>query len=169
MSEVIPFDQELDALFKGMEKPPAEAASRAGAGPLERLPTETDTAVPPEQLDALPRPGHIYRACPDHFSVAPLPTIFFLPGNGLPDGFSYSALERVRMVEGAKPGDGPILLLRFNTSVPVEVRVEGRGVLDLCDKVGRHLVHWLRAHPTGHDEGHGEVFIRRITISEIKP
>ena len=68
------------------------------------------------------------------------------------------------MVEPAEPGGSPVLMLRFNGSVVTEVRIEGRKMLGLCDMIGRHLVHWVRQHPGGKDDGRA-VLIPRITFA----
>jgi len=141
------------------EPPPVTHPSVAPAPP-------DDTLVSPEELAPLPQTGDAYEA---HSRVAgrPLATVFFLSKSGLPDGFCYAGFERVRMIETDRAGAGPALLVRFNGSVVYEVLIEGRNLLTLCSQIGRQVIHWVREHPTGRDDG-GPVFIRRITIREIE-
>jgi hypothetical protein len=151
-------------------------AAKAGARPgRETLPPEEprnagesdEAPVAPEELAPLPTAATPYKA---HSRLAnkPLATLFFLPEGQLPDGFSYAILERVRMGEPRTPGGSPDLLLRFNGSAVTEVRVEGRNLLELCELIGRHLIHWVREHPGGRDAGDGRVFVRRITFREVE-
>jgi hypothetical protein len=58
--------------------------------------------------------------------------------------------------------------VRFNGSVVKEMRIEGRNLLALCEWIGRHLILWLRTHPTGTDDRAGAVFIKRITITKVE-
>ncbi len=143
------------------QEPEAKPAADADAEPEE-------TPLSPEELAPLPQSGDAYVA---HSRPAsrPLATIFFLPKGGLPDGFSYASFERVRMVEAEQPGASPALLVRFNGSVVYEVVIEGRNLLGLCNQLGRHVIHWVREHPTGRDDGDDRaVFIRRIVIREVE-
>ena len=134
----------------------------------EQVPeSEPEPPISPDQLAPLPRYGDPYKA---HSLIAnkPLATVFFLPKGQLPDGFSYASLERLRLIEKEGPGGVLALLLRFNGSVVTEVLIEGRNLLGLCDRIGRHLIHWVREHPTGRDDVDSPaVFIRRITVREI--
>lgn len=174
--------QEMERMAREKAEPPADAARaarlpashaeaamhRQGKAPAEAVPEVDETPVPPEMLAPLPRADDDYKA---HARLAngPLLTIFFLGKGQLPDGFSYSNLERVRMAAPDVAGGGPMLLLRFAGSVTTEVRVDGRNMLGLCDLIGRHLIHWLREHPTGRDDGNDhEVFIRSITPRVIE-
>lgn len=144
------------------------AMPRPGKAPAEPAPEGDETPVSPEMLAPLPRAGDPYKA---HARLAngPLLSIFFLGKGQLPDGFSYSNLERVRMAAPDVTGVGPMLMLRFTGSETTEVRVEGRNMLGLCDLIGRHLIHWLREHPTGRDDGNDQaVFIRSITPRVIE-
>lgn len=130
--------------------------------------TATEPLLPPEELVALPKSSDAYEP---HSRPAsrPLATIFFLGSSGLPDGFSYAGFERVRMVEQDKAGGSPALLMRFNGSVIYEVLIEGRNLRLLCDLIGRQVIHWVREHPNGRDEGGDKaVFVRRIAIREIE-
>jgi len=152
------------------KRPGADQAREHGHGPggspgPVRKPQEGDAA---EELAPLPTAGSPYEEAYSRLANRPRMTLFFLPEGQLADGFSYSSLERVRMVEPEKPGGSPDLLLRFTGSVITEVRVEGRNLLGLLDMIGRHLIHWVRQHPTGKDDGRAAVFIRRITITEIE-
>lgn len=153
--------QESKAKPEPEPKPEGEARPEANADAGESL-------VSPEELAPLPQSGDAYVA---HSRTAnrPLATIFFLPKGGLPDGFSYASFERVRLVESERPGVGPALLVRFNGSVIYEVTIEGRNLLGLCNLIGRHLIHWVREHPTGSEGGEDRsVFIRRIVIREVE-
>jgi hypothetical protein len=154
----------LDAISRPAARPPEAATAEP---PASSIPPE-ESPLSAEELAPLPRTGDVYVA---HSRVAnrPLTTIFFLPRGGLPDGFCYSGFERVRMIEDQKPGASPGLLVRFNGSVVYEVLIEGRNLLALCNLIGRHVVYWVREHPTGRDEG-GDLaaFVRRITIREIE-
>jgi hypothetical protein len=143
----------------GLARPPAPG----------NKPAEDDAAaVAPEKLAPLPSPGSPYEEPHSRLANRPLTIIFFLPEEQLPRGFSYSGMEQVWMAEPARPGESPDLMLRFNGSVITEVRIEGRNLLRLCDTIGRHLVHWVRQHPSGKDDGRAAVFIRRITITVIE-
>jgi hypothetical protein len=147
---------ELEARTKN--HPPA-----AKPVPAEAAADRAEEGEPsPDELGPLPKAEAAY-VPHSRMSNRPLPTLYFLAKNQLPDGFSYSCLERVRMVDAEKPGESPHLLVLFNGHMPQEVRIEGRNLLKLCNDVGRHLVHWIRQHPTGHDSGDDKaVFIRRI-------
>jgi hypothetical protein len=152
-----------------------EAALRLGGKPQEtpadmeqpeRPAAEPEAALPLDQLGPLPRLGDPY-AAHSRLSNAPLPMLFLLPKGGLPWGIAYPHIQEVLMVEAEKPGGGPDLLLLVAGMRPKEVRIEARDLLALCDRIGRHLIHWIREHPTGRDDGTAAVFIRRITITGI--
>jgi hypothetical protein len=122
----------------------------------------------PEQHTSLPAPGSPYHEAYLRIGNRPLSTIFFLTEGDLPHGFAYHNLEEVWMAEPKKPGASPDLMVRFNGSVVKEVRIEGRNLLPLCEWIGRHLILWLRTHPTGTDDRAGAVFIKRITITKVE-
>lgn len=158
--------QQMEKMTGDTRKEPPGGTDKVVPLPVRPPPEDDGSPLSPEMMSPLPLPGDAYVA---HARIAngPVSTLFFLPKGQLPDGLNYSHLERVRMVEPEKPGGSPHLLLRFWCSVIVEVRIEGRNLLGLCDYLGRHLIHWLREHPTGHDDGDdAAVFIRRITIRE---
>ena len=111
-----------------------------------------------------PLAGAPYAKAHSLIANAPLPMLFLLDAGQLPKGFAYQHLEHAWMVEPLRPGDAPALLLRFSGRDPYEALVEGSELIGLCDLVGRHLIHWMRQHPTGRDDGTLAVFIRRITI-----
>jgi len=152
---------------------PLDGRARESGRPAPPPPPPEPSAaagVPPslDQLAPLPLAGDDYQPHA-RLANAPIPTIFFLDKSQLPDGFPYACLERVRLVDSPQAAGSPILELRFHGSVVTEVRIEGRNLAALCDAVGRHLVHWVRQHPTGRDGGGDRsVFIRQITIREVK-
>lgn len=152
----------------------ADQARRHGYGlarpaaPGNKPEEDDGAAVAPEKLTPLPSPGSPYEEPHSRLANRPLTMIFFLADEQLPRGFSYPSLEQVWMAAPAKPGGSPALMLRFNGSVITEVRIDGRDPLRLCDTIGRHLVHWVRQHPGGKDDGRAAVFIRQITITVIE-
>ena len=133
--------------------------------PVRPPPEDDGSPLSPEKLSPLPLPGDASVA---HARIAngPLSTLFFLPKGQLPDGLTYSHLERVRMVEPEKPGGSPHLLLRFSCSVIIEVRIEGRNLLALCDYSAVISFTGCGSIRPATMTGDAAVFIRRITIRE---
>jgi hypothetical protein len=164
---VIEMDRSPSSILESLERQKPVALQPA-VEPSQETQSLCDISLSPEELAPLPQIGDLYKAF-SRIEARPLATIFFLPKGGLPDGFSYASFERVRMIEGDQPGTSPALLVRFNGSVIYEVRIEGRNLLGLCNLIGRHVIHWVREHPTGRHAGDDEAdFIRRITIREIE-
>jgi hypothetical protein len=141
-------------------KPAAQpdAARRADARQEHPGHSETNTLPPvspaeaepesplPDELAPLPQPGDPYKA---HSRVAsrPVPTLFFLARQMLPDGYSYGTFERVYFQDSGRPGAAPLLVVRFNGSEVMEAVMEGRNLLPLATYIGRHLVHWIWEMP----------------------
>ena len=126
----------LTGTGKGPARPP-EAEEYAGAG----LPAVDD-------LIPLPQPGDPYKAHarPDN---KPLLTLTFLCKDSVEEGFAYSDLRRIRLLPG-KPGQGPVLVLRFSTEAGiVEVRIEGLRHDAMRDYIRYHRIAWIRELPPG--------------------
>ena len=122
-----------------------------------------------EMLSPLPRPGDPYVAF-SRISSRPVPTIFFLGGNMLPNGYANSGFERVYFEEGSSSGDGPVLVVRFHGSVVTEVRIEGRNLIPLATHIGRQLVQWVRERPPGiAEEPEARTVVTRMTTGNVNP
>ena len=116
-------------------------AARPPAGDAEGLPAAED-------LIPLPQPGDPYKAHsrPDN---KPLLTLTFLCQDSAEEGFAYADLRRIRLLPG-KPGQGPVLVLRFSTEAGiVEVRIEGRRHDAMRDYIRYHRIGWIRELPPG--------------------
>ena len=172
--KVIEFERTAGEFFRSLDRPAAsspgdasgiEADGDSQGHAAEPAAEAVEAGVSLETLSPLPQPGDPYKA---HARLAngPLATLFLIPKGGLPDGIDYAALYRVRLIAGKRPGDAPALLLQFRGGL--EAEIEGRGMLGLCEKIGRHRIHWIREHPTGRDDGTAAVFIRLITIREME-
>jgi hypothetical protein len=61
----------------------------------------------------------------------------------------YFDLESIGNPPGVDPND--VVLLRFRGSVPREVRIEGRRLLDAVQYLWRERVAWLKETPAGWD------------------
>jgi hypothetical protein len=136
-----------------------EAAARGQQTEKEAQPPPE---APAEQPDPLPRPGWPYKAHSRHMT-RPEMMLFLVGPDYLPDGFAYADLRRCRMVAAANAGKGPDLLLTFTDA---EVRIEGRGIDELCYTLGRHLLPWVWQHPSPGDFKQEAMLIRKITVSE---
>ncbi len=116
-----------------------------------------------DDLVPLPQPGDPYKAYarPDNKSLLMLR---FLKQDGVVEGFAYSDLRHTRMQPGDKPGDAPVLVLRFVEAVVTEVRIEGRHMDVAADLLAYHRIAWLRELPAGkmHPEKNAAVFTRFI-------
>jgi hypothetical protein len=137
-------------------EPPAEAKT-PGAGEAS-----------PDKLDPLPEPGRPYKAHARHGNKPDL-TIHFVTKDWDLEGFSYGDFERVRLVASEKPGDGPVLVVRFSGSVITEVVIEGRHLRSLYNWIGLHLVPWVWEHPSpAQFSEDNATLISRITFREIE-
>lgn len=143
----------------GDPKPPPGVASPPPGGV---------TASPEERDDPLPRPGDAYRAYARRLA-RPIPTLFLVSRDYLPNGFSYANLERVWLEQSDKPGMAPLLIARFYGSVVTEAVIEGRDLHSLCHGIGRHVIPWMWEHPSPKDFANDdEPLIRRISIRQAK-
>jgi len=141
--------------------------AKTAAAPL--LVAENEPAAMSDRGDPLPRPGDAYQAHARHANQ-PQMTLFLVGKDYLPDGFAYANLERVRLVDSAKPGTGPMLVARFSGSVVTEVVIEGRHLNSLCNSIGLHLLPWVWEHPSPKDFSDGDApLVKTITIRAVEP
>ncbi len=130
-------------------------------------PLEETTAW--EMLSPLPRSNDPYVAF-SRLSSRPVPTIFFLGGDMLPNGYANNGFERIYFEAGKTSGEGPVLVVRFHGSVVTEVRIEGRNLIPLATHIGRQLVQWVRERPPGiAEESEAMTVVTSITIGEVDP
>ena len=78
----------------------------------------------------------------------------------------YGDLESIGNPPGVEPND--VVLLRFRGSVPREVRIEGRRLLDAVRYLWREQLTWLKETPAGWDgyADHSAAVITSITVRE---
>lgn len=124
------------------EAPPIESPAPV------RQEQDKDAADTLDLLSPLPRAGDPYKAH-SRISARPVPSVFFLGKNMLPDGYTYGNLERVYFEEAREPGAGPVLIVRFNGSEVREARIKGRNLIPLATYLARQLIHWVRVLPPG--------------------
>lgn len=164
--KVIDLERPKSSLLDAIGRTPRSQANPA-IDPVSE-PTPDPSMLALEEMSPLPQASDAYE--PHSRMVSrPLATIFFLGKAQLPDGFAYSGFERARLIPGERPGGGPSLVIRFNGSVIYEVLIEGQNLLWLCSAIGRHVIQWVREHPSGRaDIDDKAVFIRRINVREIE-
>ena len=144
---------------------------RSGMGlsdTLDLLDEKPPASTPGEAEDDFPRPGDEYTAA-GRTSNKPEEMIAFLLRDQTEELFSYSGLERARLLPPAGPGQGRTLLMRFNGSIVTEVRIEGRNLRSLVPNLRRQRIPWLRETPTPGDFAVKAVtVITSVTIAEIE-
>jgi hypothetical protein len=124
--------------------------------------------VVPDKVDPLPRPGDAYKVHGRHGNKPDL-TIHFVTKDFAYKGFSYGNLEQVGLAPGEKPGASPVMILRFNGSVLMEVTIEGRHLHGLYNWIGLHRVPWVWEHPSPAEfTDEKATLISRITIQPIE-
>jgi hypothetical protein len=126
--------------------PPVREPIRPQPDPPVGIPAEPEADLP----EPLPKPGDRYQASA-RTANKPLLTLFFLLADQSEEGFSYADLRRVRIVAADKPGDGPVLVLKFVEALTTEVRITGRNLKDLPNLIGGHRIAWLREWPPKKD------------------
>lgn len=127
--------------------------------------------TPAKKSDPLPRPGDPYRAHARFLNrlTADTPMIYFVLGDFTYEAFRYSDLRRLRWLPSGKPGQGPVLRLRFCEAEITDVDVEGMQLLDVQYWIGQGLMPWLWEKPPGFKvRDNNATVITRITISEAK-
>jgi hypothetical protein len=128
-----------------------------------------DSQAPAKKADPLPKLGDPYRANARFLNrlQAPQPLLHIVLANGDIDGFSYGDLRRVRFVEGEKPSDGPVLILRFVEAVVTEVRIEGRNLDDIHYYISQHTIPWIWERPKGfYADDDAMTVIASITLTQ---
>jgi hypothetical protein len=129
-----------------------------------------DSQAPAKKADPLPKPGDPYRANARFLNrlQTPQPFLKIVMANGDIEGFSYGDLRRVRLVKGEKPGDGPVLILRFVEAVVTEVQMEGRNLDDIHYYISQHTMPWIWERPKGFhtDDDDATTVIVSITLTE---
>lgn len=139
--------------IKRRAEPPKAAAQNAAASPS------------PEDSQPWPDENTEYKAAGNN-AAHPVETLFFLTKGRLPKGFAYANLEEIGMREGEKPGQAPVLVARFAGSRVTEVVIEGRGLLPICNALGRRVCPWLWEIPGKDFQSENATVITKIGFHE---
>lgn len=140
---------------------------------IDMLDAQGNAGERPEEMPAaeavspLPSPGDVYKAHarPSHREET---TLYCLPSNALPRGIAWHAYDSVRFEPPAKPGGGPVLVVRFTGAEPLDVMIEGRNLNDLFFQLGQNRILWIRELPTGKDfKDDSMTVITRLTIQPV--
>ncbi|APW64318.1 hypothetical protein [Paludisphaera borealis] len=103
--------------------------------------------------EPLPRLGEDYRAHAKPLSRHRLGVdpkmLHFVDRLGWSEGYAFSDLRRVSWKPGGKPGDGPVLVLRFVEAVVTDIVVEGRNLEAVHTLVSEASIPWLWEQPEG--------------------
>lgn len=122
-----------------------------------------------ERLHPLPQPGDPYTEAYSRASNKPTLSLRFVLSDASVRGFSFASLDRFNWQPGEKPGDGPVLVLRFDGSEVTEAVLEGRHLDTLYDLIGDHRIRWVRELPRGRDFlDPDKPVINRITFRPVK-
>ncbi len=115
-----------------------------------------------DELHPLPLPGDPYVAF-SRASNKPTLSLRFLLADATIKGFSYVNLDSFDLAESGTAGGGPVIVLRFTGIAVTEVRIEGRHLMALYDKIGHHRIAWVRELPKERDfREEGATVINRI-------
>jgi hypothetical protein len=124
---------------------------------------------PPEKLHPLPRPGDSYEAF-SRSTNKPTLSLRFVLADASVRGFSFASLDSFDWQSGGKPGDGPVLVLRFDGMRATEAVLEGRHLDTLYDLIGDHRIRWVRELPPGRDfQDPDKPVVNRITFRAFQP
>jgi hypothetical protein len=138
------------------------------AEPAPKPETVVVDSASPDKVDPLPKPGDPYKVAGRHGNKPDL-TIHFITKNYSYEGFSYGDFERVRLLPAEKPGSGPVLIVRFNSSIITEAVIEGRHLNSLYHWIGLHKLPWVWEHPSPADfTDEKAAVISRITFRELE-
>lgn len=123
----------------------------------------------PDELQPLPLPGAAYEAF-SRASNKPQLTVCFLLADATIKGLAYANLDSIDLVPGGSPGVGPAIVARFAGGMGiVEVRIEGRNLMVLYDKVRQHRIGWARELPPERDFiDHKATVINRISFGKAE-
>jgi hypothetical protein len=122
-----------------------------------------------EELHPLPLPGDEYVAY-SRSSNKPTLSLRFVLADASVRGFSFASLDTFDLKPGEKPGQGPMLVLRFDGSKGTEAVLEGRHLDTLYDHLGDHRIRWVRELPPGRDFLDADKpVINRITFRPVQP
>jgi hypothetical protein len=93
--------------------------------------------------DFLPKPGDAYQAFGRPGNKPEL-TLYCLRKDGFFQGFAWHTYDSIRMMPADKPGEGPILAVRFAGAVTTDVIIRGRNLGDLPIYLGQNRLLWVR-------------------------
>jgi hypothetical protein len=132
--------------------------------------TEAEAALPPsDKLTPLPKPGDAYLAHPSPHGPKAVITLYFLRADSSIRGFPYLNLDSIDLLPDPKPGNGPVIVVRFAGITPTEVTISGRNLDRLFDYLGQHRMPWVRElQPKWDFREAGEPVITGIAIKPIE-
>jgi hypothetical protein len=120
---------------------PGDAIGVEGRGGRPGREPESETG------DTLPLPGDEYVAC-GRVSNKPQLMLCFILRDQSYELFPYGDLVRVRLAAPSTPGAGRVIRMRFAGDGVMDVKIEGRNLLELVHNLRRHRIPWLRETPT---------------------
>ena len=125
---------------------------------------------PAKKFDPLPQPGEPYRACArfgDRLQEEQK-LLHFVLKDGTLEGFAYSDLRRVRLVQGDHPGASPVLILRFVEAAITDVEIRGRHLRNIHHYISLGVMPWVWEFPGNDFEDEKMPVITRISITAAK-
>ena len=142
--------------------------------PEARAGFERDTGLV-DDVDPLPTPGSPYTAASSRPGNKPELTLHVMDKNGYYHGFAWSNFDSIDTAPGDRPGNGPVLIVRFTGLVPTELRISGSNLSALHAYLGQQRKSWIREQPSkrGFDAapalGDRAEVITGIAVSRWKP
>jgi hypothetical protein len=121
--------------------------SKAAMNRLEDPDLEADGG-PWDEFDPLPHAGTPYTAAYARPSNKPETVLHVLLRDGFSKGYAWSNFDSVDTAAGDKPGNGPVIILRFAGLAPTELWIAGTNSGKLLSCLGRQRIGWIRELPS---------------------